>query len=70
MVKAKRLYYLRERYNPQLGTYWIRAGQLSKAAAKRWESTAYGENTMHGFETESEYEAKIAKLESDGEKVQ
>lgn len=69
-MKAK-LFYIKERFNPQLGTYYVRLGQMSKAAAKRIEGKSlYGSNIVHGFETEQDYNAKVAELRSKGESVQ
>lgn len=68
MIQKK--YYLKERVNPQLGTYYVRCGQMSKTAAKRAEVSAYGINYMHGFDTEAEYLARIAELKASGEGVQ
>lgn len=68
--KAPRHWYLKQRFNPQLGTYWIKCGQLGKREAMGLEGSLYGHNKMHGFETEAEYLAKIAELEREGERVQ
>lgn len=63
-------YYIKERHNPQLGVYYVPCGTLSKQAAKRAESSLYGENYMLAYETEAEYQAALATLRNDGEKVQ
>jgi hypothetical protein len=63
-------YYIKERINPQLGTYYVACGQMSKAAARRSENPLYGENIMHSFETESAYLARIQELKRLGEKFQ
>ena len=68
MIEKK--YYLKERVNPQLGTYYVRCGKMSKTAAKRAEGSVYGSNYMHGFGTEDEYNARIAELKASGEGVQ
>lgn len=64
-----KLYYIKKRYNPQLGTYYVPMGQLSKAEAKRNARAIYGQNHMLSFVTLIEYDAAIAKLKEDGEKV-
>ena len=63
-------YYIKERCNPQLGTYYVACGALSKTAAKKNERTIYGSNLMIGFDTEEEYVAKLAELRKNGESIQ
>ena len=62
-------FWIKERYNPQLGTYYIPCGQLSKTEAKKHEKTLYGDNTMHEYKTEAEYRQAISDLKSGGQKV-
>lgn len=64
-----KLFYIKERYNPQLGTYYSACGQLSKAEAKRYERPAYGDNVMHGFPTEADCQKRLAELKAKGERV-
>ena len=63
-------WYIKERHNPQLGTYYVACGQMSKAEAKRYENSLYGENVMHSFETEDAYKKRLAELRKAGESVQ
>lgn len=69
-MKRKKLFYIKERYNPQLGTYYGACGPMSKSAAKRMEKPLYGENFMHGFDTEEAYNARLSELRANGERVQ
>ncbi len=62
-------FWIKERDNPQLGTYWVACGQLSTAAAKRKESSLYGFNIMHRFDTEKAYKARLSKLRKSGERL-
>ena len=62
-------YWIKQRYNPQLGTYYIACGKLSKTMAMAFEKSLYGENTMHQFDTETEYPARLAELRASGETV-
>lgn len=62
-------FWLKERHNPQIGIYYVKIGQLSKTAAKKYTKPIYGDNTMLSFDTEAEYLARIAELESKGEKI-
>ncbi len=62
-------FWIKERYNPQLGTYYVPCGQLSNTAARRQEKSLYGYNTMHEYDTEEEYNNEIARLKSSGENV-
>ena len=63
-------WYIKERRNSQLGTYYVACGPLSKTAAKAKTRCLYGENTMHSFASEKEYNAKLASLREAGERVQ
>jgi hypothetical protein len=57
-----KLWWIKERHNPQLGVYYSAMGQLSKAAAKRYEKPLYGDDYMLGFDSEEAYNAKLAEL--------
>jgi len=63
-------YYIKERYNPQLGTYYVRCGQLTKKDAKAMEKSLYGDNFMMEFSCEKEYENKIAELKRNKKSIQ
>lgn len=64
-------YWIRERQNPQLGTYFVAEGQMSKTAAKRYETgSLYGGNVMHRYENEIKYINAIEKLKKAGERIQ
>lgn len=69
MANSK-LYYIKERYNPQLGTYYEAMGQMTKTAAKRHERPLYGHNTMHSFTTEQAYNDRIEELKKEGAEFQ
>lgn len=63
-------WYLMERDNPQLGTYWVKKGALTRSEApKKSSQCVYGGATYHVFDTEEEYNAKIAELEASGAKI-
>lgn len=62
LVRRQRQYWIKARYNPQLGTYYVACGQMSKTAAKMHERPMYGDNVMHGYATESEYQARLTEL--------
>lgn len=60
---ARRLnYYIMARYNPQLGTYYVKKGQLTKKRAKEMENCIYGSAYLMPYETEEEYLAAVEKL--------
>lgn len=63
-------YWIKERCNPQLGTYYVACGQLTVAEAKRMERTIYGDNTMLRFATKELYDAKLDELRKAGKRVQ
>lgn len=63
-------YWIKQRYNPQLGTYYVGCGQMSKTAAKKHEKSRYGSNTMIEFEDEIDYMERLDELKKSGESVQ
>ena len=40
--KVKKFFYVKERFNPQLGTYFVYEGKLSIKEAKKYEKPLYG----------------------------
>lgn len=68
-MKRVKPFWIKQRYNPQLGTYYVPEGQMSKTAAKRYERPLYGDACMHRYETKSDYNTALDKLRKDGEKV-
>jgi hypothetical protein len=70
-MAARLKWWLKERDNPQLGIYYVRKGQMTKKAAKAIEDHClYGFDYMLSFDTEGEYNAKIAELKSQGKSMQ
>lgn len=69
MAKGIKLFYIKERENPQLGTYFVPMGQLSKTEARGYESPSYGYNTMHQFENEELYTQRIKELKKQKKRV-
>lgn len=63
-------YWIKERNNPQLETYYIACGRMTKRDAKKLENAKYGYNTMHSYETKEDYQMKIASLKSFGFSVE
>lgn len=54
---AGKYFWIKERENPQLGTYFVAMGQISMKTAHAYETgTLYGFNTMHRFATKEAYE--------------
>ena len=70
VVRRHRPWWVKERHNPQLGTYHVACGQMSKTAARKAESSLYGYNIMRPFDTEKEYTAHLEYLREKGERVQ
>ncbi len=70
-MKRVKPYWIKERHNPQLGTYYVACGQLSRtAASKMMGKSLYGYNTMQAFTTESEYKKALDSLKAEGHMVQ
>lgn len=61
-MKTKLKFWIKERHNPQTGTYFVAMGQMSNAAAAKHNNCLYGDNIMHPFATEAEYSTKLAEL--------
>ena len=68
-IQRQRQFWIKERYNYQLGTYYVACGQLSKTKAKAKERSLYGHNVMHGFDSEKAYIARLKELRKSGENV-
>ena len=62
-------YWIKQRFNPQLGVYYVACGQISVREAKRLERTLYGDNVMLRFSSEDEYNKKLSELRDSGEKI-
>lgn len=67
---SKKPYWIKERYNPQLGTYYVAYGQMSKTAARKCEGSIYGNNVMRKFDSETEYNLALGLLKHEGKSVQ
>ncbi len=70
MKRAPKMFYIKERHNPQLGVYYIAMGQMTKTAAKEAAGGVYGTNIMRAFMDEQTYKDELAALKEKGEKVQ
>ena len=66
---AGKYFWIKERENPQLGTYYVACGQISIKEALPRERTLYGFNIMHRYATKEAYEAEISRLKAKGERV-
>ncbi len=62
-------HWIKERYNPQSGTYYVLCGKITKKRAEAMEDTAYGSNTLHPFDTKEEYDTRIQDLKMAGETI-
>jgi len=61
-------WWIKQRYNPQLGMYYVPMGQMSVAAAKRQEKALYGSNVMLRFDTEDKYKQAVQKYKEEAGK--
>lgn len=66
---SKKKFYIKERDNFQAAVYYVPLGQLSKTEAKRKEKTLAGENTIHEYETEAEYNKALEDLRANGKRL-
>jgi hypothetical protein len=63
IVKREYPFWIKERFNPQIGTYFTGMGRMSKTAAKKWEDNClYGSDIMHRYDNESDYNKELAKV--------
>lgn len=63
-------YWIKERHNPQQGPYYVACGNTySVKNAKKIETPLYGDNIMHKFNSEQEYNNEIERLKKAGERV-
>lgn len=63
-------WYIKERHNPQLGIYYVAAGEMSKTEARQHEKPGYGMNVMIPYDNEMEYRVALGKFREDGFSVQ
>lgn len=68
-MAKNQLYYIGERCNPQLATYYRAYGQLPKNQVKKKEDCAYGTMTLTSYETKDLYEAKLKELSEGGARI-
>ena len=54
-----KLWYIKERHNPQLGIYYIACGQMTKKEARKAERSLYGSNYMYSYSNEEDYNKAV-----------
>jgi hypothetical protein len=59
-------FYIKERYNPQLGIRYYACGQLSKRDAKLMEKTLFGNNIMLEFPDRKSYDEALDRFRKAG----
>lgn len=69
MATRTKNYYIGLRTNPQLKSYYVAYGQLTKKDAKAKENCVYGSMSLTSYESENEYQAKIDELKENGFRV-
>ena len=62
-------WYIKERHNPQIGVYYIALGNISQQEAKKQEGSIYGDNYIHRFNSEKEYNDRLDELNKEGHKI-
>lgn len=72
MPPHKKSWWIKERENPQLGTYYVALGELSKSKARRSSRgrSIYGASRLIELKTEVDYLKALEKLKADGHKIQ
>lgn len=64
-------FWIKERDNPQLGTYYVAMGNITTKEAKKYESPRlYGSNIMHKYDTKEAYETALFYLKREGKRIQ
>jgi hypothetical protein len=69
MPRSPKPWWIQERRNPQLKTYYVALGRLGIMEAKCQEASLYGDNYMLRFDSEAEYRAKLDELLRSGARV-
>ncbi len=69
MKNPTRQFCIKERQNPQLGTYFVQMGWLSQKEIKACEKAIYGRNIVHSFKTEAEGLKFLQEQEAEGSKT-
>jgi hypothetical protein len=62
-MKREKPFWIKQRYNPQLGIYYVPCGQLSKTKAKKMENSLYGSNVMHSYPDEKTYQEALVEIQ-------
>ena len=62
-------FWIKERSNPQLGTYFVACGKMKVKDAKSAGGSLYGSSEMHRFNNEVDYEKRLRELKESGERV-
>ena len=66
----KKYYWIKERQNPQTGTYYVACNNnYTVKEARKAEKPRYGTNTMHKFNNEADYTEELTRLQKTGKKV-
>lgn len=68
-MAARKMWWIKERRNPQRGTYFVGCGKMFKKDAKDHEDALYGRNIMRPYETKAEYETELSRLRQLGHQV-
>ena len=64
---AGKYFWIKERENPQLGTYYVACGQITIKEAQGYErKSLYGFNIMHKYATKEAYGAELSRLKESG----
>ena len=63
-------WWIKERYNPQLGVYYVACGNIPQATAKRMADSLYGTNVMHPYKSKELYVDALSDLLNEGGRVQ
>lgn len=69
MKQKDRPWWIKERLNPQLGTFYVGCGQLAKTVARDMESPIYGGAIMHRYPDWKSYDKRLRELRKNGSRV-
>lgn len=65
-TKTPKYWWIKIRYNPQLGRYVVPCGQITTKRAHEMSKTLYGSNTMIKCESEEAYNSQIEVFKAEG----
>lgn len=68
-TKTPKYWWIKIRFNPQIGHYVVPCGKITIKRAREMEKSIYGSNSMIKFDSEEAYNRKIEEFKAEGVRV-